>query len=195
MKIKILSLLVISTLLSWSVLLYAPLASASLFSGSRDAVCDGAQLQSDSSGSNSSTSGSTLPPGVGSATTNGANGAETLPPGVGTTATGGVATGNANNGATGVITDGVGVGSTGACSSQAASTVNKLIKTALNILSFIIAVAAVIMIMVGGFKFVTSQGESSNIASARNTIIYAIIGLVVAALAQIIVRFVLTKST
>lgn len=194
MKIKTLSILIISTLLSCSVLLYAPLASASLFSGSRDAVCDGAQLQSNPS-SGSSNSSSSLPPGVGSATTNGASGAQNLPPGVGSAATNGASTGAANSGATSVITDGTSVGSTGQCSSQAANTVNKLIKAALNILSFVIAVAAVIMIMIGGFKFVTSQGESSNIASARNTILYAIIGLVVAALAQIIVRFVLTKST
>lgn len=76
---------------------------------------------------------------------------------------------------------------------KAGTTVDGLIKTGLNILSVIIGVAAVIMIIIGGFKFVTSQGESANIASARNTILYAIIGLVVVALAQFIVFFVLAK--
>lgn len=81
------------------------------------------------------------------------------------------------------------------CTSSSADTVNNVIKIGLNILSIIVGVAAVVMIMVGGFKFVTSQGESANIANARNTILYAVIGLAVAALAQIIVRFVLTKTT
>jgi hypothetical protein len=49
------------------------------------------------------------------------------------------------------------------------------------------------MIIVGGVKYITSQGESSNITAAKNTILYAVIGLVVVALAQIIVRFVLER--
>ncbi len=81
------------------------------------------------------------------------------------------------------------------CDSKSANTVNKLIKDGLNLLSFIAGLAAVIMIIVAGIKFVTSQGESANIASARNTIIYAVIGLVVVALSQFIVKFVLNKAT
>jgi hypothetical protein len=71
--------------------------------------------------------------------------------------------------------------------------VNDTITTAINIISFIVGVAAVIMIIIGGFKFITAQGDSAGIASARNTILYAIIGLVVVAMAQFIVKFVLTK--
>jgi hypothetical protein len=47
------------------------------------------------------------------------------------------------------------------------------------------------MIIVAGFRFVVSGGDSSNVASAKNSIIYIIIGIVVVALAQIIVHFVL----
>ena len=51
-----------------------------------------------------------------------------------------------------------------------------------------------IMIIIGGFKYVTSGGDTNSIASAKNTIIYAIIGIVLAALGQILVHFVLTTT-
>jgi len=70
----------------------------------------------------------------------------------------------------------------------------KVLKLVINIISFIAGFAAVIMIIVGGIKYVTSGGDSSATASAKNTIIYAIVGLVVVAMAQIIVRFVLDKA-
>lgn len=60
-----------------------------------------------------------------------------------------------------------------------------------NIISLIVGIAAVIMIVIGGFKFVTSGGDSNAVKSARSTIIYAIVGLIVVLLAQVIVRFVL----
>jgi TRAP-type C4-dicarboxylate transport system permease small subunit len=83
----------------------------------------------------------------------------------------------------------------GSCDPQAGVKVNNLLKTALRILSIIVGVAAVIMIIVGGFKFITSNGEAANVASARSTIIYAIVGIIVVAFAQVIVRFVLHKSS
>ncbi len=71
--------------------------------------------------------------------------------------------------------------------------VNGILATTINIFSLVVGVIAVIMIIVGGLKYITSGGESANITGAKNTILYAIIGLVVVALAQFIVRFVLTK--
>lgn len=70
-----------------------------------------------------------------------------------------------------------------------------IITTVVNIISIIVGVVAVIMIIWGGLKYITSGGESGKITSAKNTIIYALIGLVVVALAQFIVRFVLSKAT
>lgn len=75
----------------------------------------------------------------------------------------------------------------------AGQTINDIIATVINIFSFVVGVIAVIMIIIGGIKYITSGGDSNNISSAKTTIIYAIIGLVVVALAQIIVRFVLTR--
>lgn len=78
------------------------------------------------------------------------------------------------------------------CSAPEGSpSVSSIVKTVVNILSLLIGIAAVIMIMIGGFKYVTSSGDAGNTASAKNTILYALVGLVVAALAQVIVRFVL----
>ena len=76
---------------------------------------------------------------------------------------------------------------------QAKDTVNNLLTDIINIFSLIVGVVAVIMIIIGGLKYITSGGESSNITGAKNTILYAVIGLVVVALAQFIVKFVLSK--
>ncbi len=73
--------------------------------------------------------------------------------------------------------------------------VNDLLTTVINIFSLIVGIIAVVMIIIGGLKYITSGGESSNITGAKNTILYAVIGLVVVALAQFIVRFVLVKVT
>ncbi len=69
-----------------------------------------------------------------------------------------------------------------------------LLKKVINIFSIIVGVIAVVMIIVGGLKYITSGGESSNVSGAKNTIIYAIVGLVVVALAQFIVHFVLSNA-
>lgn len=82
----------------------------------------------------------------------------------------------------------------GSCSGNAASgSINKTIASIINILSLIAGVAAVIMLIVGGLRFITSSGDAGNVASARGTIIYSLVGLVVVALAQFIVHFVLAR--
>jgi TRAP-type C4-dicarboxylate transport system permease small subunit len=73
--------------------------------------------------------------------------------------------------------------------------VNQTIGTVVNIISSLAGVVAVIMIIVGGFRYITSSGDSAKTASARNTITYAAIGLAIVALAQVIVRYVLHLVT
>lgn len=88
------------------------------------------------------------------------------------------------------------LGSNGDCTSDPAGggvKINSVITAVVNILSFVVGLAAVIMIVVGGFKMITSGGDSSKVASGRSTVIYAIIGLIVAVFAQAIVYFVLKK--
>jgi hypothetical protein len=78
---------------------------------------------------------------------------------------------------------------------EGSSNLNNVITDIVNIFSVIVGIVSVIMIIYGGFRYVTSGGESGNVSSAKNTIIYAVIGLVVVALAQFIVQFVLDKVT
>jgi len=84
--------------------------------------------------------------------------------------------------------------STAACdTSKGATTINDTIVKVINFFSAIVGVVSVIMIIYGGFKYISSGGDSGNVQSAKNTIIYAVIGLVVVAMAQFIVQFVLNK--
>jgi len=73
------------------------------------------------------------------------------------------------------------------------SRIQDLIKDAINIFSVIVGIVAVIMIIYGGFRYITSGGDSGAVSGAKNTIIYAIVGLIIVALAQFIVQFVLSK--
>lgn len=71
---------------------------------------------------------------------------------------------------------------------------NQIIAEVINFFSVIIGVIAVLMIIVGGFRYIISGGDSGNITSAKNTILYAIIGLIVVVFAQYIVKFILSKA-
>lgn len=65
------------------------------------------------------------------------------------------------------------------------------LRTVTNILLFILGAIAVIMIIIGGIRYATSNGESSSIKSAKDTILYSVIGLAVAIMAFAIVNFVI----
>ena len=67
------------------------------------------------------------------------------------------------------------------------------IKTIIDTLLFITGMVAVIMIVIGGLRYVTSNGDSNQASQAKNTILYAVIGLVVAIMAYAIVNFVVTN--
>ncbi len=82
------------------------------------------------------------------------------------------------------------------CTNTGSNTqINNVVAAAVNILSWVVGVAAVVMIIIGGFKYITAGGDSNSISSAKSTITYAVIGLVIAALAQVMVQFVLNKVT
>ncbi|HSD56461.1 MAG TPA: hypothetical protein VLA92_04920 [Candidatus Saccharimonadales bacterium] len=88
---------------------------------------------------------------------------------------------------------GAAAGGGGCNNPQGSPTVNSVISTVINILSAFVGIIAVIMIIFAGFKYVTSGGDSGKISSAKNTLTYAIVGIVVAGVSQLIVRFVVTK--
>jgi Type IV secretion system pilin len=65
--------------------------------------------------------------------------------------------------------------------------------TVANLLIFLVGAVAVIMLIIGGLRYVLSQGNSTSIEGAKNTILYAIIGIIVAILAFAAVNFVVQK--
>lgn len=67
--------------------------------------------------------------------------------------------------------------------------------TVVNVLLFIIGALSVVMLIWGGIRYTTSAGNSSAVTSAKNTIMYAVIGLIVAFLAFAIVNWVLAAIT
>ncbi len=87
-----------------------------------------------------------------------------------------------------------GTATTDACTAPAQASFNKLLKTIINIFSIVIGIVAVIMVMVSGFRYITSGGDSNGVSAAKGTLLYAVVGLVIVAFAQLIVKFVLNKA-
>lgn len=98
-----------------------------------------------------------------------------------------------------VIPSTVSAGAFDACPAGSDSTVCKgqnddimgFVKTAVNTLLYAVGIISVIMIIVAGMSYVTSAGDSAKVTKAKNTLLYSVIGLVVALLAYAIVNFVL----
>lgn len=67
------------------------------------------------------------------------------------------------------------------------------LKTILQLVFGILAAVAVLMVMIGGFRYVTSEGNPDATTRARGTILYAIVGLAIALVAEGIVSFFLGK--
>lgn len=86
-------------------------------------------------------------------------------------------------------------GGNGQSPSQATTNVNDTTKAIINILSAVVGIAAIIMLIISALSYITSNGDSEKIKKAKNTLVYAIIGLVIVALAQVIANFALTEAT
>ncbi len=62
-----------------------------------------------------------------------------------------------------------------------------------NLLLFLVGAISVIMLIIGGIRYVVSAGDQNQVTGAKNTIMYAIVGIVVSVLAWGIVNFILTR--
>lgn len=88
--------------------------------------------------------------------------------------------------------------SSGAACGQANGTSNNLFaqnglfQTVANTLIFLVGAVSVIFLIIGGLRYVVSQGDSKNVSAAKDTILYAIIGIVVAVVSFALVNFVIT---
>lgn len=87
------------------------------------------------------------------------------------------------------ITDGL----TASGTSTTPNSFSSVLTTVTNILLFLMGAISVIMIIVGGIRYATSQGDQTQMQSAKNTILYAVIGVVVSIAAYAIVSFVVTQ--
>ena len=65
-----------------------------------------------------------------------------------------------------------------------------IVNTIVNVFLFLVGLLCVIMIIFGGFRYVTSSGDKQKVDSAKNTILYAIVGLIVALIAWALVNWV-----
>lgn len=86
----------------------------------------------------------------------------------------------------------VGVSDSAVCGAKG-DDANKFIKTLVDTLLFILGAVSVLVIIVSGILYATSGGDAANIKRAKDMLMYAIVGLVVALLAYAIVNFVLTQ--
>lgn len=82
----------------------------------------------------------------------------------------------------------------GGCT-ESTNNITNTIRNAVNVFSAIVGIIAVVVVLIAGFQYVTAAGDSSKVATAKTTLIYAIVGLIVAALSQSIVQFVLKKTS
>lgn len=80
------------------------------------------------------------------------------------------------------------------CSGTDKNSLFGIITNIINLLLVVIGIIAVIMIIIGGFRYTTSAGDAGQTKSARDTIIYAVVGLVIAIMAYAIVNFVLSRT-
>lgn len=84
-------------------------------------------------------------------------------------------------------------GSSGEVCKNRGATVQPLFKNLINAILLILGAISVIMIIIGGFQYVTSAGDSNKVKTAKSTIMYAVIGVAVALLSYAIVDFVFGK--
>lgn len=93
-----------------------------------------------------------------------------------------------------VIQGGVNTAAGGADQNGAGTSIHTILASVLNVFSLVIGVIAVIVIMIAGLNYITSGGDAGKAASAKSSILYAVIGLIVVAFAQLIVHFAINAS-
>lgn len=87
--------------------------------------------------------------------------------------------------------DAIRTGAGQACATSCnTSSINLVFRNLANTLTFIVGSVSVIMIIIGGLRYVLSSGDSKATVEAKNTILYAIIGVVVAIVAYAVISFV-----
>lgn len=73
------------------------------------------------------------------------------------------------------------------------SSVSSILQVVTNVLLFIAGAVAVIMLVLGGIRYTASNGDQNQITQAKNTIMYAVVGLIVTIIAYAVVDFVIDQ--
>lgn len=84
---------------------------------------------------------------------------------------------------------------TGTCDTSGDNEIGRILRRVTEIFTMIVGAVSVIMIIYGGFRYITSGGDSAKVTTAKNTIMYALIGLIIVAVAQVIIRFVFREAS
>lgn len=82
---------------------------------------------------------------------------------------------------------------TGACQASENNNSGTFARNIINILLFVVGAVSVVMLILGGILYATSAGDSGQVTKAKNTIMYAVVGLVLSFLAFAIVQFVFSQ--
>lgn len=88
---------------------------------------------------------------------------------------------------------GINFGKSADCSSTADGEEDAVVHIARNIvdaLTLIVGIISVIMIIFGGLRYIVSGGDSAKVTGAKNTLLYAIVGLLIAISAQELITFI-----
>lgn len=82
-------------------------------------------------------------------------------------------------------------GAVGCDSSRPILGAGGIFENAIEVVIGVVAALSVLMIVIGGLRYVLSGGDSAGIKNAKDTIVYAIVGLIISMLAFVVVRFVI----
>lgn len=91
------------------------------------------------------------------------------------------------------VSDGIGAATTSEMEGRKIDGDSGLVKSVVNILLWVIGILSIIMIIFSGIRYVTSSGDASKTKAAQNTLIYSVVGLIVAIMAWAIVDLVVNK--
>ena len=91
------------------------------------------------------------------------------------------------------VSEGINTATTSEMKGKSIDGKDGLIKTVVNVLLWAVGILSVIMIIFSGLRYITSAGDASKTKSAQSTLIYSVVGLIVAIMAWAIVNMVINR--
>ncbi len=82
----------------------------------------------------------------------------------------------------------------GSCSGKTITAPGGLVTTIVNVITYVAGVIVIFMIIFAGFRYITSTGDANKVNSAKNTLIYAIVGIIIIVMAQVIVHYIINAA-